>query len=67
MAFVCVSIIKALSPLLGVLCSASLFDPLISINDVTEIPVCGLLGGLNLVFEMICDSVAGGRRGRGCW
>lgn len=48
MALACGSIIKAPSPLVRAPCSASLFDPLISRTDVTEIPVCGLTGSLNL-------------------
>lgn len=42
---VCVRISETSSPLLGVPRSASLFDPLISSSDVTEIPARGRLLG----------------------
>lgn len=47
-ASLCGRISEALSPLLRVPRSASLFDPLISRSDVTEIPARGRAAGLNL-------------------
>lgn len=47
-ASVCGRINEASSPLLRAPRAASLFDPLISSSDVTEIPARGRAAGLNL-------------------